>query len=120
MTKTEAVVEPSAYEQTLFRIIRTLPIERLLQVLDYTRYIQSQTGEDFEIVDADETAEEILARATPYSGTLSATKTTTNRSCAHCREIPDARSPGSHEETIRGRQRAQREIVAGEKWTLKK
>ena len=72
--RTEAVVEPSAYEQALLSIIRTLPIERLLQVLDYARYVQSQTGEDFGVLDADETAEEILADEAQWDAQFAGTQ----------------------------------------------
>jgi hypothetical protein len=34
---------PSTYEQALISIVRTLPTERVVQILDYARYIQSQT-----------------------------------------------------------------------------
>jgi ribosomal-protein-alanine N-acetyltransferase len=51
----------SAHEQALLRIVRTLPLERVVQILDYARYIESQAVEDFEILHDDETKEEIIA-----------------------------------------------------------
>jgi hypothetical protein len=52
--------QPSAYEQILIGIVRALPIERVVEILDYARYIQAQVSEDFALDDG-ETAEEILA-----------------------------------------------------------
>jgi hypothetical protein len=57
----ETPVQPSAYEQSLMRIVRTLPLERVVQILDFARYVQSQAIEDVGFLDEDETAEEILA-----------------------------------------------------------
>jgi len=54
-------LHPFAYEQTLLSIVRTLPVERVVQILDYARHIQSQTIEDFSFAEADETEEEIRA-----------------------------------------------------------
>jgi hypothetical protein len=56
-TKTK---QPSVYEQALIGIVRALPVERVVQILDYARYIQSQVGEDFALDDG-ETAEQVLA-----------------------------------------------------------
>jgi hypothetical protein len=52
-------VQSSIYEQTLVGIVRTLPVERVLQVLDFARYVQTQVIQDFGF--ADETEDEILA-----------------------------------------------------------
>ncbi|MFZ2632016.1 MAG: hypothetical protein WAX48_10595 [Desulfosalsimonadaceae bacterium] len=49
-----------SYEQELIKIIHRLPVERIAQIVDFARYIQSQTGEDCVILD-DECEEEILA-----------------------------------------------------------
>lgn len=57
----QTALQPSAYEQALISIVRTLPVERVVQILDYAHYIQSQTVEDFGFLDDDETEEEILA-----------------------------------------------------------
>jgi len=38
----QTALQQSAYEQALISIIRTLPVERVIQILDYARYIQSQ------------------------------------------------------------------------------
>ncbi len=51
----------SAYEQALLTIVQTLPVERVLQILDYARYVQTQTKEDFGFLDGDETEEEVVA-----------------------------------------------------------
>jgi hypothetical protein len=56
----QTVSEASSYEQALFSIIRTLPVERVLQILEFARYIQTQTLEDFALME-EETTEEIAA-----------------------------------------------------------
>ena len=58
---TQTALQPSAYEQALISIVRTLPVERVVQILDYAHYIQSRTVEDFGFLDDDETEEEIRA-----------------------------------------------------------
>ena len=57
----ETILEPTTYERTLLRIVRTLPIERTAQILDYARYIQKQTQEDFGVLEDDFSQKEILA-----------------------------------------------------------
>lgn len=57
--------EPSAYEQALIGIVRALPIERVVEILDYARYIQAQVSEDFAL-DEGETAAEILTDETRW------------------------------------------------------
>jgi len=57
----QTVVETSTYEQALLSIVRTLPVERIAQILDYARYVQAQTQEDFGVLDEDETEEAIRA-----------------------------------------------------------
>jgi len=52
--------QPAAYEQMLVGIVRSLPVERVAQILDYARYVQSQVGEDFAL-DDDETLDQVLA-----------------------------------------------------------
>jgi hypothetical protein len=52
----QAIPETKAYEQTLIKIIRTLPIERVLQILDFARYIQLQTPESFALPDEEDEA----------------------------------------------------------------
>ena len=67
-------VQPSAHEQTLVDIVRALPIERVVQIIDYARYIQSQTIKDFGFLDDDETEEEILADAARWDAQFAATQ----------------------------------------------
>ena len=50
----------SSYEQELLQIVNHLPIERLAQIVNFARYIKSQTHEDF-LDFADECKEDILA-----------------------------------------------------------
>jgi hypothetical protein len=71
---TQTTLQPSIYEQALISIVRTLPIERIVQVLDYARYIKSQTMEDFDFLDDDETEEEILADEARWDDQFAATQ----------------------------------------------
>ena len=64
----------SVYEQTLINIVRTLPVERVVQILDYAHYIQSRTIEDFGVLDDDETEEEILADEARWDAQFAATQ----------------------------------------------
>ena len=41
--KMQTKVQPSAYEQTLLRIMRRLPPERLLELVDFARFLEFQT-----------------------------------------------------------------------------
>ena len=56
----ENTLDPTAYEKTLIHIVRTLPIERTAQILDFARYIQKQTQEDFGVLEDDFSPEEIF------------------------------------------------------------
>ena len=58
---TPAKSQSSGYERALISIVRTLPIERVVQILDYARYVQSQAIQDFNLLEDDETEEEISA-----------------------------------------------------------
>ncbi len=72
--ETQTTLQSSAYEQALISIVRALPIERVLQVLDYARYIQSQVMEDLNLLDRDETEEEILADEARWDAQFAATQ----------------------------------------------
>ena len=63
----------SSYEQELFQIIHNLPVERILQIIDFARYIQSQTVEDFINLD-DECEEDILADEAQWEAQFAATQ----------------------------------------------
>ena len=56
----EHTLNSTTYEKTLLHIVRKLPIERTAQILDFARYIQKQTQEDFGVLDDDFSPEEIL------------------------------------------------------------
>ena len=71
---TQTALQPSVYEQALISIVRTLPVERIVQVLDYARYIKSQTIEDFGFLDDDETEEEIIADEAHWDAQFAATQ----------------------------------------------
>jgi len=72
--ETQTALQLSAYEQTLINILRTLPVERVAQILDYARYIQSQTRADLGFLDEDETEEEILADEARWDAQFAATQ----------------------------------------------
>ena len=63
-----------SYEQALIRIVRALPVERVMQILDFARYIQSQTIEDFGVLDEDGTESEILADEAEWDVQFAATQ----------------------------------------------
>jgi hypothetical protein len=63
----------SAYEQELLRIVHTLPVERIFQVLDFARYVQEQAHEDFLHLD-DESEEDILADEAQWDQQFAATQ----------------------------------------------
>ena len=69
---TQMGVQSSTYEQTLIGIVRTLPVERVLQVLDFARYVQTQAIQDFGF--ADETEEEVLADEAQWDAQFAATE----------------------------------------------
>ena len=72
--KTRTVSHPSEYEEVLISIVRTLPVECILQVLDYARYIQSRIDEDIAFLDDDATEEEILADEARWDAQFTATQ----------------------------------------------
>ena len=62
-----------SYEQELLQIVHHLPIERLAQLVDFARYIQSQTREDFPGFE-DECEEDILADEAQWETQFTATQ----------------------------------------------
>ncbi len=66
--------QSSAYEQALMSIVHTLPIERIVQILDYARYIQMQATQDLGSLDNDETDEEVLADEALWDTQFAATQ----------------------------------------------
>ena len=69
----KTALQPSAYEQALISIVRKLPVERIVQILDYARFIQSQTVEDF-FPDDDESESDILADEARWDAQFAATQ----------------------------------------------
>ena len=67
----ETAFQISAYEEILRGIVRSLPAERVAQILDYARYIQSQT---YEIINEDETEEEIRTDEEQWNSQFAATQ----------------------------------------------
>lgn len=91
--KKETALEPFLFEQALINIIRKLPIERVVQILDYARYIQTQTSEDFGLLDDDETEQEILADEARWDAQFAATQEGLNKMADKVRaEIQAGRS----------------------------
>ena len=63
----------SSYEHELVQIIHNLPVEQIIQIIDFARYIQSQTGEDFIDLD-DEGEEDILADEAQWEAQFAGTQ----------------------------------------------
>jgi len=76
---TQTNLQSSSYEQALIRIVRVLPVERVMQILDFARYIQSQTIEDFGVLDEDEIEEEVLADEAEWNAQFAATQDGLNK-----------------------------------------
>ena len=74
----------SEYEQALVKIVRELPVERVTQILDYARYIQSRTTEELGLLD-DETEEEILADEARWDAQFAATQDSLKRTADRVR-----------------------------------
>ena len=60
MDSTTASRNP-VFEQALVNIVRSLPDERVVQILDYARYIQLKSNENDDFPENDETEAEIDA-----------------------------------------------------------
>jgi len=67
----ETTLPLSSYEEILMGIVRSLPAERVVQILDYARYIQSQTDG---LLNEDETEEEIRADEAHWNSQFAATQ----------------------------------------------
>ena len=67
----ETTLQLFAYEEILMNIVRSLPAERVIQILDYARYIQSQTDK---LITKDETEEEIIADEEHWNSQFAATQ----------------------------------------------
>lgn len=75
----------TSYEQELIRIIHTLPVERIAQVIDFARYIESQTHEDFISLD-NEQEEDILADEARWDEQFATTQDGLKRMAEHVRQ----------------------------------
>ncbi|GAK56979.1 hypothetical protein U27_03943 [Candidatus Vecturithrix granuli] len=75
----------TSYEQELIRIIHTLPVERIAQVIDFARYIESQTHEDFITLDSEQ-EEDILADEARWDAQFAATQDGLKRMAEHVRK----------------------------------
>lgn len=90
---TSSTVQLSAYERSLLEIVRTLPPERIIQILDFARYIQSQTLTDFVPPDEEEDEETILADEARWDALFAATQEGLNKMAERVRaEIRAGRS----------------------------
>jgi len=67
----ETTLQLFAYEEILMNIVRSLPAERVIQILDYARYIQSQSDK---LITEDETEEEIIADEEHWNSQFAATQ----------------------------------------------
>ena len=52
----QTISETTAYEQALIDIIQTLPVERIRQVVDYARFVQTQTLDEFVLQEGEDPA----------------------------------------------------------------
>ncbi|HAO23093.1 MAG: hypothetical protein BWK80_17940 [Desulfobacteraceae bacterium IS3] len=67
----QTTLQLSAYEEILMGIVRSLPAERVAQILDYARYIQSQIDG---LINEDETEEQIRADEAHWNSQFAATQ----------------------------------------------
>jgi hypothetical protein len=81
---TQTVVNLSLHEQTLLSIIRTLPVEQVVQILEVARYVQTQTLDDFALVD-EETEEAIAADEAHWDAQFAATQDNLKQMAANVR-----------------------------------
>ena len=65
--------DASTYEQALLSIARTLPAEGVLQVLQFARFLQIQTLDEFAL-DDEETPDEIAADESLWDAQFAATQ----------------------------------------------
>lgn len=61
------------YEQTLLSIVKTLPAEQVKEILQFARFVQTQTLADFAFLE-EETAEEIAADEALWKAQFAATQ----------------------------------------------
>lgn len=71
----QTALDLSTYEQALVQIVHTLPAERIVQILDYARYIQEQARKDATLIEEDANEETILADEAKWDATFAATQT---------------------------------------------
>lgn len=83
---TQAVLQPVVYEQTLMSIVRTLPRERVAQVVDFARFMQSQVLSNEVFIDEEETDEEIRADNERWDATFAASGDTLRMLAKQARE----------------------------------
>jgi len=57
----QATVQPSAHERTVISIMRKLPPERILELVDFARFLEHQSAKEYERLDEGEAAEETRA-----------------------------------------------------------
>ena len=70
----QATLQLAGYEETLNSIMRTLPVERVAEVMDFAQFVQSRTRADSDALDADETEEEIRADNARWDATFAASQ----------------------------------------------
>lgn len=70
----QTVLDISTYEQALAQIVHTLPAERVVQILDYTRCAESQAREATTLLEEDATEEAILADEAEWDAKFATTQ----------------------------------------------
>ncbi|MFO7540899.1 MAG: hypothetical protein R6X32_22895 [Chloroflexota bacterium] len=84
------------HEQTLLAIVRSLPVEQVKQVLDFARYIQIQTLDDFDFAEG-ATSEDVAADEARWDAQFAATQDGLKKMAASVRaEIQAGRSQPMH------------------------
>ncbi len=93
----------TSYEQELIRIIHhALPVERIAQVVDFARYVETQAREDFISLD-DEHEEDILAGEARWDAQFAASQEGLQRMADRVRqEVRAGRTKGPPKPTVCG------------------
>jgi hypothetical protein len=66
----ETQVTLQEYEKKLIAIVRRLPLERVFQVIDFAQFLEFQTTKTYELLDEDESEEEIAAENARWDALL--------------------------------------------------
>ena len=82
----QATSKTETCEETLISIVRALPPERVSQVVDFARFIQSQTFAELEVLHADESEEAVRADNERWDATFAASRDKLRKLAQEARE----------------------------------